>query len=273
MNNTSTPNYGMREGQMNIREAKAEFLTILISMIGKTPLVIFFIIITSSALAQYSRLKKDTVYGFKANLGLKIAGTLSHLTYKGKDVNPGTNERMPRDYGTKVNVFPALVLELVSRKPYHPVTYDFQLALRNPGSFTADNGVTAPSNSQPRYEYTVAAKYLRLEFGARYFFMKTRSVRPYVRPLIGVQYTVSQSTKTVVTGSSSSVEGSFVKVSKPGFAVGLSAGVSTRYVDFELGCDFSRVPVKLPVVGRFSYDLGADFYKTVYLGVVVKPFR
>lgn len=254
-------------------ETRGEFLTIFVSMIGKTPLVILFIIITSSAFAQYSRLKKDTVYGFKATLGLKVAGTLSHLTYKGKNVNPGTSQAMPADYGSKVNVFPAIVLELVNRKPYYPVTYDFQLAFRNPGSFEADNGVTAPSDSQPRYEYTLGAKYLRLEFGARYLFMRTSSVRPYIRPLIGVQYTIGQSNTTVVTGSSGSIGGSFVKFSKVGFAAGIGAGVSTRRADFELGYDFSRVPMMLPLAGKFSYDLGKGFYNTIYLGAVMRPFR
>jgi hypothetical protein len=244
----------------------------LVVMTLRTPLVILFIVITSSAFAQYSRLKKDTVYGFRASVGLKVAGTISHLSYSGKGVNPGSGESMPADYGTKVNVFPAVVLQFVNRKPYTPVSYDLQLSFRNPGSFKADNGVTSPADNQPRYEYTVAAKYVRLEFGARYLFMTTSAVRPYVRPLIGVQYTAGQSTKTVATGSSGSVGSSFVKISKVGFAAGLSAGVSTKYVDFELGYDFSRVPVKLPVVGRFSYDLGADYYKTIYFGAVVKPF-
>jgi hypothetical protein len=240
----------------------------------KTPLVIllFTTAAASSAFAQYSRLKKDSVHGFQASLGLKIAGALSHFTYSGKDVNPATTERMPADYGTEVNVFPAIVLEIMNRKPYAVVTYDFQMSFRNPGSFKADNGVSTPSAGQPRYEYTVAAKYLRLEFGSRYLFMKTKAARPYIRPMVGVQYTVSQSNKAVMTDNNGSIEGTFVKVSKVGFAAGLSAGISTKYVDFELGYDLTRLLVKLPITGRFSYDLGAGFYKTAYLGVVLKPF-
>lgn len=236
-------------------------------MIRISSIVIILIAIASTAFAQQSRFKKDTVYGYRASVGLKIAGTLSHLTYSGKS----PNQPMPADYGSKVNVFPAFVLELVSRKPLAPVTYDFQLAFRNPGTFKASETTTS-SGATTRYDYTVGAKYLRLEFGARYLFMRTSAIKPYIRPLIGVQYTASQSSKQVVTSGASSIEGSSIKLSKVGFAAGISAGISTKYVDIEAGFDVSRAPVKLPIGGPFSYDLGADFYKTIYLGIVAKPF-